>query len=238
MCAMQILEAASIIGLIRRTQSLSGRVATVAGVIGLFHRERVLAVGGYDGRMATEDIDLTWRLLLAGWQTGYEPAALVGMEVPSTLSALWAQRKRWARGQGEVLHQHAGAVCRWRHRRMWLVAVESIASLLWINLLALTLLLVAIRLTVGVELEVFGSGLGWGIAISVIATLQLSVALALERSYDRWMLRAFLFGPLYPLLYWLVSGLASLRSQGAALLTGPREQRVVWDIPREQLTTD
>lgn len=105
-CAMQVLEAAAIIGLIRRTQSLTGRVGTVAGVLGLFRRDRVIAVGGYDGRIATEDIDLTWRLLIAGWHSAYEPRALVGMEVPSTLSALWAQRKRWARGQGEVLRAH------------------------------------------------------------------------------------------------------------------------------------
>ena len=83
-CALQVLEAAAIIGLIRRTQSLTGRVGTVAGVLGLFHRDRVRAVGGYDGAMATEDIDLTWRLLQAGWHSAYEPRALVGMEVPST----------------------------------------------------------------------------------------------------------------------------------------------------------
>ena len=83
--ALQVLEAASIIGLIRRTQSFTGRVGVVAGVLGLFHRERVLAVGGYESRMATEDIDLTWKLLLAGWHTAYEPRALVGMQVPSTL---------------------------------------------------------------------------------------------------------------------------------------------------------
>ena len=33
-CAMQVLEAAAIIGLIRRTQSLTGRVGVVAGVLG------------------------------------------------------------------------------------------------------------------------------------------------------------------------------------------------------------
>ena len=138
-CAMQVLEAASIIGLIRRTQALTGRVGVVAGVLGIFHRDRVLAVGGYDGRMATEDIDLTWRLLMAGWQTGYEPRALVGMEVPSTLRALWAQRKRWARGQGEVLHAHLRAVSRWRQHRMWLLSVESVASLARVVSMALAL---------------------------------------------------------------------------------------------------
>ena len=100
--AMQVLEAAAIIGLIRRTQSVTGRVGVVAGVLGLFRKDRVLAVGGYDPRMATEDIELTWRLLLAGWETVYEPRALVGMQVPRSLGALWAQRTRWARGQGEV----------------------------------------------------------------------------------------------------------------------------------------
>ena len=126
---MQILEAASIIGLIRRTQALTGRVGMVAGVLGLFRRDRVLAVGGYDARMATEDIELTWRLLLAGWQTAYEPHALVGMQVPSTLGALWAQRKRWARGQGEVLHAHLRRRDALAQPPHVAVAVESVASL-------------------------------------------------------------------------------------------------------------
>jgi biofilm PGA synthesis N-glycosyltransferase PgaC len=53
LCAMQAIEAASIIGLIRRTSALRGRVGTVAGVLGLFRRAPVLAVGGYRGEMAT-----------------------------------------------------------------------------------------------------------------------------------------------------------------------------------------
>jgi poly-beta-1,6-N-acetyl-D-glucosamine synthase len=130
--AMQVPETATIIGLIRRTHSLTGRVGVVVGVLGLFRRDRVLAVGGYDPRMATEDIDLTWKLLLAGWETVYEPHALVGMQVPSTLGALWTQRTRWARGQGEVLHAHLRDVSRWRNHRMWLLALESLGSLLWI----------------------------------------------------------------------------------------------------------
>ncbi len=234
--ALQVLEAASIIGMIRRTQSLTGRVGVVAGVLGLFHRERVIAVGGYDSRMATEDIDLSWKLLLAGWHTAYEPRALVGMQVPATMSALWAQRKRWARGQGEVLNVHLGQVMRWRNRRMWLISIESLASLTWIVLLT-----VSVVLTVLASIfrdfgdEILGYGLAWGIAIAVVAMIQLSVALALEHTYDPTSVRALLVAVLYPVGYWLVGGCAAVRSQTVAVLSGPHDKRVVWDIPRESL---
>lgn len=232
-CALQVLEAASIIGLIRRTQSLTGRVGTVAGVFGLFRRDAVLAVGGYDGKMATEDIDLTWRLLMAGGHTAYEPHALVGMEVPSSLRALIAQRKRWARGQGEVLHQHLRTVSRWRHHKMWILSIESVASLLWVIALVISVVLAALNQEFGHALGNFGFGLAWGVAISIVATVQLIVALLLNYAYDRWDFRSLLVGAIYPLAYWLISAFASLRSETVAAYRGPRDSRVVWNIPRE-----
>jgi biofilm PGA synthesis N-glycosyltransferase PgaC len=232
--SMQILEAASIIGLIRRTQSLTGRVGVVAGVLGLFRRDRVLAVGGYDPRMATEDIDLTWRLLIAGWETVYEPQALVGMQVPSTLGGLWAQRKRWARGQGEVLHTHLGQVVRWHNRRVWLLAFESLASLLWVAAIGVSLAIAAFGVAIGSE-DLFGFAFAWGIAIAIVATLQLLLAIWLERGYDPTILGSFLVAAVYPLAYWLISALAAVRSQIMALMRGPRGRRVVWDVPRERI---
>jgi poly-beta-1,6-N-acetyl-D-glucosamine synthase len=235
LCAMQVLEAAAIIGLIRRTQSVTGRVGTVAGVLGIFRRDRVLAVGGYDGRMATEDIDLTWRLLLAGWHTAYQPHALVGMEVPPTLSALWAQRKRWARGQGEVLHTYFREVIRPRNRQMWLIAAESLASLLWVVGLVLSLVLAVLNVIFGRDLGFFAFGLAWGAGIAAVATVQLLVALMLRHRFDHWGARALLVGAIYPVAFWIVSASAALREQIGALVRGPRGERVVWDIPREQV---
>jgi biofilm PGA synthesis N-glycosyltransferase PgaC len=229
---MQILEAASIIGLIRRTQSLAGRVATVAGVLGLFRRDRVLAVGGYDPRMATEDIDLTWRLLLAGWTTAYEPRALVGMQVPTTLRSLWAQRRRWARGQGEVLRAHLGEALWWRNHWMWLVALEAVASLLWVLLLAAAIIVAALGLALD-ESTLVGFGLTWGIALAVIATLQVTVALLFDKTYDPQGWLAFLAEPLYPLLFWLFSALAALRAETVGLALGPESSPVLWHIPRD-----
>jgi biofilm PGA synthesis N-glycosyltransferase PgaC len=240
LCAMQIIEVAAIIGLIRRTQALAGRVAVVAGVLGLFRRDAVLAVGGYRAEMATEDIDLSWRLLLAGWHTSYEPEALVGMEVPSAGRALWAQRRRWARGLGEVLHVHLRELMRWRHRRLWPLALEGIASLVWIILVAgfyALVVLIVVFTDVGVPsapalVLLFASG----IAISVVATVQLAFALGLDLPYDRLAVLAFLLGPLYPLAWWIISAAAALRAELPAAMRGPTGRRVVWDIQRDAVS--
>jgi len=231
---MQILEAASIIGLIRRTQSLTGRVGVVAGVLGLFRRDRVLAVGGYDPRMATEDIDLTWKLLLEGWQTAYEPRALLGMQVPPSVGTLWAQRKRWALGQGEVLHVHFAEVSRWRNHRMWLMSLEALASLLWVVVLVAALLSAVLGSFLSEADNLFGFALAWGIAISFVALVQMVVALNLEHGYDRTIIRPLLLGAAYSLGYWMLAATVALHSETVALVRGPREGRVVWNIPRER----
>jgi biofilm PGA synthesis N-glycosyltransferase PgaC len=231
LATLQSLEAASIIGLTRRTQALGGRMAIVAGVLGIFRRTPVIEVGGYDGRMATEDIDLTWRLLMAGWLTAYEPNALVGMQVPSTLSSLWRQRRRWSRGQSEVLHDHFGTILRPRSWRIWIVALGAALSLAWVVGLVLALLLATLALFLD-RPTMFEFGLAWGIAVAVVATVQLAFAVAIDARYDRPAAFAFFLGPLYPLGYWAITALAALREL-PSLVRGPREQRVVWDLPRE-----
>ncbi|MEX0428709.1 glycosyltransferase family 2 protein [Nocardioides sp. DS6] len=230
---LQTLEAAAVISLIRRTQTLTGCVGTVAGVLGMFRKGRVLAVGGYRGTMATEDIDLTWRLLLAGWQTAQSPHALVGMQVPTTLKALWSQRKRWARGQGEVLRVHLREVLRWRNRRMWLLAYEAIMSLVWVICWVLAMILSTLNVIFGHDLGFFAFGMGWGAAIAIVATVQLLIAIVLRYRYDPWDLGALLAGALYPIAYWAISAAAALHSEVKAFVVGPREKRVVWDLQRD-----
>ncbi|SDL06982.1 glycosyltransferase family 2 protein [Streptomyces indicus] len=229
---LQMLEAASLIGLMRRTHALAGRVGTVAGVLGLFRRDAVLAVGGYDPRMATEDIELTWRLLEAGHLTGFAPHALVGMQVPGTLRSIWAQRTRWARGQGEVLRTHARTVVRPRHWALWPIALEALLSYVWV----LTML---VATTWGVLHWITHPGdtrfrwmLAWGVGIAVVAVLQIALAIVVERRLDPRLPYACFLLPLYPLAYWSLNALAALTSQTRGLLRGPRKKRVTWDLPR------
>ena len=80
-----------------------------------------------------------------------------------------------------------------------------------------------------------GSRIAWGVAIALVATVQMIVALTLEHDYDRSIFRALVVGALYPIAYWLISGMAALHSEVVALVRGPREHRVVWNIPRQPL---
>jgi poly-beta-1,6-N-acetyl-D-glucosamine synthase len=235
LAALQTLEFSAVIGLIRRTQALTASVGVVAGIIGMFRREAFVAVGGFDPRMATEDIELTYRLLLAGWETTYEPRGLVGMQVPTNLGALWHQRRRWARGQGEVLHSHGRALARWGHRHLWSVLLESLTSLAWIALFAVVLAITAVRVAAGDSSAVFFLLPAWGVAVAVITTIQFLLALAIERRYDRSAGLAMLACPLYPAAYWMLNASCALTSQLPAVILGPRSERVRWDTHRQAL---
>ena len=214
---------------------MSGTVGTVAGIIGIYRRDAVLAVGGFDTRMATEDIELTYRLLLAGWETAYEPRALIGMQVPTSVGVLWKQRRRWARGQGEVIHKHVGQLIRWRNRRLWPVAGETVASALWAELWLIALvygLVVGLTsLTIGVD-DVIPI---WGVTVGVIAMVQLSIAIVLDVHYDRSAGLTLAFGPLYPIAYWILGAMTAVFSEIPSLVRGPREKPVVWETSRTAL---
>ena len=65
---------------------------------------------------------------------------------------------------------------------MWLLGLESVASLIWVFCLLCSLVLTVLNLLFGQRLGFIGVGLAWGMAISVVATIQLTVAVALQPS--------------------------------------------------------
>ena len=80
----------------------------------------------------------------------------------------------------------------------------------------------------------FGFALAWAVAISLVALVQMVVAVSLERGYDRTIVRPLLLGAAYPMAYWMVAAAAALRSETVALVRGPRQERVVWNVARER----
>lgn len=59
-----------------------------------------------DGRMLTEDIDVTVRALASGVRLGTDPRIISTELAPATWGALWRQRLRWSQGWLEVSLRH------------------------------------------------------------------------------------------------------------------------------------
>jgi biofilm PGA synthesis N-glycosyltransferase PgaC len=108
--ALQALEYIEGLNLARRAQGFLHVVNIVPGPIGVFRREALVAVGGYDTDTFAEDADLTLKILTAGWHITYENRAVAWTEAPERLHDLIKQRYRWTRGILQAL----------RKRRAWL----------------------------------------------------------------------------------------------------------------------
>src|SRR5262249_33601512 len=100
---LQVGEFSSIVGLIRRAQTMYDRLFTVIGVICAFRKRALEEAGWWLARTITDDIDITWRVHLAGWRVVYEPNAIVWILMPETLRGLWRQRPRWAEGGVQMM---------------------------------------------------------------------------------------------------------------------------------------
>lgn len=116
---LQVAEFSSIIGLIKCSQSISGMLFTLSGIILCLRRDILLELGGWSENMITEDIDITWKAQTAGYSVGYEPRALCWVLMPETLLGLYRQRLRWAQGGAETVLKYFRQMLRMQNLRLW-----------------------------------------------------------------------------------------------------------------------
>ena len=101
----------------------------ISGAFGLFRKDHLLAVGGYDATSIVEDLDLVVRLhrYLRGHKIRYEipfiPDPVAWTEVPESLRVLARQRGRWQRGLVAAMWQYRGMLFNPRYGRVGLIAV-------------------------------------------------------------------------------------------------------------------
>ena len=81
----------------RRAADAFDTLSTVSGAAGLFRRDALLTVGGYDCEVA-EDAALTMKLRVNGWRIRYAPRVLALTAVPQDMVGLLMQRLRWDAG--------------------------------------------------------------------------------------------------------------------------------------------
>lgn len=231
---IQTGEFSTIIGLIKRTQRILGKVLTVSGVIAAFRKQALLSVGFWDTDMVTEDIDITWKLEKQFWDIRYEPKAICWIYVPETIKGLLRQRLRWSQGGVEVLKKHRGIWKDWRQRRLWPIYVESCVSIFWsysfwsLTLVAIVILILNTTLPIYVAPPVPPR---WtGAILALVCVIQFSVSMYVDRTYEKKMMRYLFWVIWYPFMYWMISSLTVIFATPRALFK-KKGTRAVWVSP-------
>lgn len=85
------------------------------------------AVGGWQTDTLCEDLDLSYRAQLAGWQPCYVNQIEAPAEIPPQLAAFKRQQFRWAKGSIQTMRKLAGRV--WRSERPLLTRLLALFHL-------------------------------------------------------------------------------------------------------------
>lgn len=77
----------------------SGRFINFNGTAGIWRRKAIEDSGGWQHDTLTEDVDLSYRAQLRGWQFIFVPELLAPAELPPEIVAFKQQQHRWTKGQ-------------------------------------------------------------------------------------------------------------------------------------------
>ena len=165
----------------------------ISGAFGVFRRDLLLEIGGFDAECIGEDAELVTRLhkhlrdSKRDYKMVFVAEPVCWTEVPNTVGLLAKQRRRWSRGLAEVLSKHRGMVGNPRYGRIGLIVLPyfllfellgACVEIFGVPMLLLSLALGAV--SVSFALTFFAVALVYGLLISVSA-------LAVEEfSYHRY----------------------------------------------------
>ena len=176
---LQALEYIEGLNLPRRAQGFVSAVNIVPGPCGLFRREALEEVGGYDLDTFAEDADLTLKLLAAGWRVEYEDQAIAWSEAPETWRDLTQQRYRWTRGILQAIRKRKGLLIRpFPDFPLWISTLQlAFEALVWpvMNVFA--------HLFFAIVAVLFGAGeliLYWMVLLTLLDLVAALVTVSME----------------------------------------------------------
>ena len=175
-----------------------GLVPQYGGTVGGIRLSAVRAVGGWHDDVLAEDTDLTFRLLLGGWQTVYHNRAECYEEVPQSWAVRVRQIKRWAKGHNQAMVRHSGALLRRpeiplavRVDGLLLLGVYLMSPLLILGGALSLLLYFTVSIDVATPVLLAIAFMGHSALGNFAAFFEIAAAVHLDRSRERVRLIAF-----------------------------------------------
>ncbi len=230
---IQVGEFSSIVGLIKRAQRIYGRIFSISGVVSGFRKSALQDAGYWSVDAITEDIDISWKLQLKGWDIRFEPNALCWILMPETFKGLWQQRLRWAQGGVEVFTRYFLQIIRLRHRRLWLLMAEYFISILWTYAVVSLLVLWPLMQFIPNMEETKTFSLlpsSAGLLLAMTCLIQFAVSFYIDARYERGLGKIYYWIVWYPLIYWLIN-LITLAVAIPLTLLRTRKKRAIWTSP-------
>ena len=90
----------------------SGRFFNFNGTAGIWRKATIIDAGGWQHDTLTEDLDLSYRAQLKGWNFIYLPDLTVPAELPIEMTAFKSQQFRWAKGSIQTFLKLKGMILR------------------------------------------------------------------------------------------------------------------------------
>lgn len=90
----------------------SGYFINFNGTAGVWRKSCILDAGGWHHDTLTEDLDISYRAQLKGWEFRYLGGVITPAELPVAVSALKTQQYRWTKGAAETARKNLVGVIR------------------------------------------------------------------------------------------------------------------------------
>ncbi len=179
----------------------SGLLMNFNGTAGIWRRECITDAGGWQSDTVSEDMDLSYRAQLGGWQCLFLPDVGTPAEVPPQLAAFKRQQFRWAKGSIQCLKKLG-----------WSVAVARLPlAVRWQALVHLSTYLIhplmVLLLLISLPLMLLSFRLHGALGLLSLVSLgpPLLFVISQRTLYPRHWLRRYAF---MPGLMWLGTGVA------------------------------
>ncbi len=95
-------------------RNAGGHFINFNGTAGIWRKACIIDAGGWSADTLTEDLDLSYRAQLRGWEFVYLEGIVTPAELPATMPALKSQQYRWMKGAAECARKNLSAV--WQNK--------------------------------------------------------------------------------------------------------------------------
>lgn len=164
-------------------RNLGGRFFNFNGTAGVWRRRAIEDAGGWSSSTLTEDLDLSYRAQLAGWEFVFVNDVEVPAELPAALSGFQDQQHRWAKGSIQTARKLLGDILRSEHSS----AVKREAAFHLTNNSAYLLSVILALLIVPALLVRYRNEILWTFAIDfVLFAASSGSVLLFYREGQRW----------------------------------------------------